>query len=160
MFDNGTQTTLHFDLSNSDPRIFSTRNGTTGDPQIVFYNSSVGYEDIKAKSFIVASDASLKNNVTTISNSLEKIQQLRGVSFNWVNEAPTHPKSFGFIAQEVETAAKNVGYDFSGVDAPKNENDLYGLRYAEFVVPIVKAMQEQQKQIEAMQNEIKMLKNK
>jgi trimeric autotransporter adhesin len=50
----------------------------------------------------------------------------------------------GFIAQEVEQAAKNIGYDFSGVDAPKNENDLYGLRYAEFVVPLVKAVQEQQ----------------
>ena len=28
------------------------------------------------------------------------------------------------------------------MDAPKNENDLYGLRYAEFVVPLVKAVQE------------------
>jgi len=28
------------------------------------------------------------------------------------------------------------------VDAPKNDNDFYGLRYAEFVVPLVKAVQE------------------
>ena len=48
----------------------------------------------------------------------------------------------GFIAQDVEKAAQELGYDFSGVDAPKNENDLYGLRYAEFVVPLVKAVQE------------------
>jgi trimeric autotransporter adhesin len=48
----------------------------------------------------------------------------------------------GFIAQEVEAAAKNIGFDFSGVDTPKNENDMYGLRYAEFVVPLVKGMQE------------------
>ncbi len=48
----------------------------------------------------------------------------------------------GFIAQDVEKAAKNLNYDFSGVDAPKNENDFYGLRYAEFVVPLVKAVQE------------------
>jgi hypothetical protein len=48
----------------------------------------------------------------------------------------------GFIAQEVEKAAKELGYDFSGVDAPKNEKDFYGLRYAEFVVPLVKAVQE------------------
>lgn len=54
----------------------------------------------------------------------------------------------GFIAQEVEKAAKEVGYDFSGVDAPKNEKDLYSLRYAEFVVPMVKAIQEQQSIIE------------
>ncbi len=48
----------------------------------------------------------------------------------------------GFIAQDVEEAAKETGYDFSGVDAPKNDKDVYGLRYAEFVVPLVKAVQE------------------
>jgi trimeric autotransporter adhesin len=48
----------------------------------------------------------------------------------------------GFIAQEVEAAARKIGFDFSGVDAPKNDKDYYGLRYAEFVVPLVKAVQE------------------
>lgn len=48
----------------------------------------------------------------------------------------------GFIAQQVETAAKKIGYDFSGIDIPQNENDFYGLRYSEFVVPLIKAVQE------------------
>lgn len=48
----------------------------------------------------------------------------------------------GFVAQEVEKIAKELNFDFSGVDAPKNSKDLYGLRYAEFVVPLVKAVQE------------------
>ncbi len=48
----------------------------------------------------------------------------------------------GFIAQDVEKAAQKVSYNFSGVDAAKNSKDLYGLRYAEFVVPLVKAVQE------------------
>ena len=48
----------------------------------------------------------------------------------------------GFIAQDVEASAKSLDYDFSGVDAAKNSKDLYGLRYAEFVVPRVKAVQE------------------
>ena len=48
----------------------------------------------------------------------------------------------GFVAQDVEKVAKEIGYDFSGVDAPKNSNDFYGLRYASFVVPLVKAVQE------------------
>ncbi|MEP6682762.1 MAG: tail fiber domain-containing protein [Parafilimonas sp.] len=48
----------------------------------------------------------------------------------------------GFIAQDVEKDAKSLNYDFSGVDAAKNNKDLYGLRYAEFVVPLVKAVQE------------------
>ena len=53
----------------------------------------------------------------------------------------------GFIAQEVEAAAQKVGFDFDGVSTPENETDLYGIRYAEFVVPLVKAMQEQQEMI-------------
>lgn len=53
----------------------------------------------------------------------------------------------GFIAQEVEKAANRIGYNFSGIDKPKSENDHYGLRYDEFVVPLVKGMQEQQKMI-------------
>jgi len=57
----------------------------------------------------------------------------------------------GFIAQDVEKAASDCGFEFSGVDAPKNENDYYGLRYAEFVVPLVKAVQEQQTIIDKQQ---------
>jgi len=48
----------------------------------------------------------------------------------------------GFIAQEVEKVAQELGFDFSGVDKPKNDNDFYSLRYDEFVVPLVKAVQE------------------
>lgn len=60
--------------------------------------------------------------------------------------------------QEVEVVAKELGYSFSGVDAPKNETDLYGLRYAEFVVPLIKAAQEQNELIEQLQKEIAALK--
>jgi hypothetical protein len=48
----------------------------------------------------------------------------------------------GFIAQEVETAAAQSNYQFSGLCPPKNDGDFYSLRYAEFVVPLVKAVQE------------------
>lgn len=57
----------------------------------------------------------------------------------------------GFVAQDIEKTAKKLGFSFSGVDAPKNENDLYGLRYAEFVVPLVKAVQELSSMNEALQ---------
>ena len=66
----------------------------------------------------------------------------------------------GFIAQEVEQAATEVGYDFSGVDKPKNENDLYALRYAEFVVPLVKAVQELQQQVEQLRNQLNGMKER
>jgi hypothetical protein len=54
----------------------------------------------------------------------------------------------GFIAQEVEQAAISVGFDFSGIDKSAVGNGgPYGLRYAEFVVPLVQAVQEQQQLI-------------
>src|SRR5450432_1416265 len=48
----------------------------------------------------------------------------------------------GFVAQEVEQAAKSINYNFSGVDAARNDKDLYSLRYADFVMPLVKSVQE------------------
>jgi len=60
----------------------------------------------------------------------------------------------GFIAQDVEKAAQSIGYDFSGVDAPENDKSTYGLRYAEFVVPLVKAVQELSEQNNKLQEQI------
>ncbi len=67
-------------------------------------------------------------------------------------------RSTGFVAQEVEAAAQTLGFDFSGVDKPQNENDYYGLRYAEFVVPLVKAVQElsaANKELQSSNDELK-----
>lgn len=47
-------------------------------------------------------------------------------------------------------AAKKVGYDFNGVHVHYNKNDNYGVSYQEFVVPMVKAMQEQQQEIDIL----------
>jgi trimeric autotransporter adhesin len=57
-------------------------------------------------------------------------------------------KLSGFVAQEVEDAARNSNYNFSGVHKGQDDLGLYSLKYAEFVVPIVKAVQEQQEIIE------------
>ena len=66
----------------------------------------------------------------------------------------------GLIAQEVEAAAKKIGYDFSGVDIPSNGNGKYGIRYAEFVVPLIKAVQEQQSIIDAQNQKIDLLEQR
>jgi uncharacterized coiled-coil protein SlyX/autotransporter adhesin len=58
----------------------------------------------------------------------------------------------GFVAQEVLEAARSSGYDFSGVKIPANQDEeAYGLRYAEFVVPLVKATQELSQQVKDQQ---------
>lgn len=63
----------------------------------------------------------------------------------------------GFIAQEVASAAQEAGYDFNGVDIPKNPEELYSINYTIFVVPLVKAVQEQQQIIDKQDEKIKAL---
>ena len=45
----------------------------------------------------------------------------------------------GFLAQQVDSAAKSIGYDFDGVDRHGN---IWGLRYAEFVPSLANLVQE------------------
>lgn len=59
-------------------------------------------------------------------------------------------KTTGFLAQDVEDAAKSINYSFNGVYNPKN-GGLLSLDYSAFVVPLVKAVQEQQSIIEKQQ---------
>jgi hypothetical protein len=121
------------------------------------------------------SDARIKTNVRSDIPGLAFIKLLKPVSYNksyskeneikgTINPPPLAADNnyettrySGFLAQEVEAAAKEIGYDFSGVDKPKNEKDLYSLRYSDFVVPLVKAVQEQQTMIEEQMKMIKEL---
>ena len=125
------------------------------------------------------SDGRYKKNIREEVKGLDFIMRLRPITYNLdVTGIRTHlgqkaPADAGtqqsiaarekellsgFAAQEVETAAAASGYDFSGVDKPKNANDFYGLRYGDFVVPLVKAVQEQQKMIEELKQEVAELK--
>jgi trimeric autotransporter adhesin len=62
-------------------------------------------------------------------------------------------KMTGFFAQNVEEAAQSINYSFNGVYNPKN-GGLLSLDYSAFVVPLVKAVQEQQTIIENQQKQI------
>ena len=80
-------------------------------------------------------------------------------AFNSANGLPTAHKEgvvySGFIAQDVHETANRLGYDFSGVKVPENdETQMYGLRYAEFVVPLVQATQELNKKVMDQQQQI------
>ena len=57
----------------------------------------------------------------------------------------------GLIAQEVEPIVPNAV-------THNKESDVYQLDYSKLVTPLVKAIQEQQEQIDALQSEIKTLK--
>lgn len=59
----------------------------------------------------------------------------------------------GFLAQEVETAAAQIDYDFDGIHIAdrSNPSDNYSLAYSQFVMPLVKAVQEQQLEISELE---------
>jgi hypothetical protein len=59
----------------------------------------------------------------------------------------------GFIAQEVEEAAKQLNFEFSGIDKPQSKDGLYALRYDNFIVPLVKAVQELSQMSEGLRAE-------
>ena len=89
-----------------------------------------------------------KSQATKVSQ--DSSSALRQSEQQTLQRAATHRES-GFIAQEVEQAANKIGFTFSGVDKPANPENIYALRYGDFVVPLVKAVQEQQKMIEKLQ---------
>jgi hypothetical protein len=60
----------------------------------------------------------------------------------------------------VEAAAKACGFNFPGIDVPRNSKEVYTLRYVDFIMPMVKATQEQQLQIEELKTENILLKKK
>ena len=54
----------------------------------------------------------------------------------------------GFLAQDVEKIANQLGYHFDGIHVPTNNRDHYSLAYTQFIMPLVKSVQEQQQIIE------------
>ncbi|WP_232341435.1 hypothetical protein [Hymenobacter ginkgonis] len=56
----------------------------------------------------------------------------------------------GFLAQEVEATARQLGFRFDGIQVPANARDHYSLGYAQFVVPLVRAVQELSTENEAL----------
>lgn len=125
--------------------------GTTvgGNHEIAFGNASTttigGTVD-----FTSLSDGRFKTNIQENVIGLDFIRELRPVTYQLTANGLNAIRQTGFIAQEVEQASNKLNFSFSGIDYRKNQ-DLYGLRYAEFVVPLVKAIQELQPKIENQQ---------
>ncbi|MFL5752466.1 MAG: tail fiber domain-containing protein [Bacteroidia bacterium] len=122
-----------------------------------------------------SSDARFKFNINENVKGLEFINKLRPVSYqfntqqfteflcqnmadsirdshlNGIDFSPsTALVHSGLLAQEVEQAAIATGFVTDIVHAPANENDNYSIAYAGLVVPLIKAVQEQQSIIDSL----------
>jgi len=158
----------------------STAVGANSNPnasnKIRFGNTSVTViEGQVAYSF--PSDGRFKNNIREEVTGLDFITRLRPVVFNFdtkkfdeflLQDTPDSLKQVmmrntdyeesssvlqsGFIAQEVQEAARESGYDFNGIHVPADDRDNYSIAYSLLTVPLVKAVQEQQEQIEELKD--------
>jgi len=98
--------------------------------------------DIAAANFNSTSDISLKDNIQTIVNPLDKINKLNGVTFNWKeNQKP----SIGVIAQELEKVLPEL----------VTQGDIKSVNYNGLIGVLIEAVKEQQKQIEELKSIIK-----
>ena len=85
-----------------------------------------------------------KTNIQTIESALDKVQQLRGVTYEWKANGK---HDIGLIAEEVgEIIPEVVEYEENGVDAKSVD-------YARLVAVLIEAVKEQQKMIEKLQDE-------
>jgi hypothetical protein len=145
----------------------------TADNQVSLGNTAVTTLFV-AGSLVWPSDGRLKKNIREDVPGLTFINLLRPVTYNYdvhgwnqligvkedknanlpnADDAIARKEKIrytGFIAQEVEKVADKVKYDFSGVYKPQNDKDVYGLSYSDFVVPLVKAVQELSQQNDSL----------
>ncbi len=107
--------------------------------------------DVQAASFIYSSDQRLKTNIQPLAdNTLEKVKQIQPVTFNWKTGGD---KEIGFIAQDVEKY-------YPELVTTNPSTGMKGMEYGNMTAVLLKAIQEQQTQIDQLKQEVETLKNK
>jgi hypothetical protein len=101
------------------------------------------------------SDRRHKSNIQTITNALDKVKKLNGVTWEWnddVNEVTKTTPTTGLIAQEVQEVLPQV--------VVERENGYLGLDYSKMMGLLVEAIKEQQIKIDNLTVEVEALKKK
>ena len=104
-------------------------------------------------SYGAISDSKLKENIVDASNKLANLKQVKIRNFNFKGDSQ---KQIGVVAQELETIFPSMVENHKDLD--KDGNDLgtttKSVKYSVFVPMLIKAMQEQQTVIEALEARI------
>ena len=133
-----------------------TQNTTTGATNYAMMFRSNGATEIgfinvsnTGTTYDTGSDYRLKENITPIENALDRVGQLNAVKFDWISDGTS---SEGFIAHEAQEVFPDA------VSGEKDGKIMQGMDYGRITPLLVKAMQEQQEQINQLKAEIKDLK--
>ncbi|MDP2937779.1 MAG: tail fiber domain-containing protein, partial [Candidatus Omnitrophota bacterium] len=111
--------------------------GTASPGAYKCYINGTGY--LNAAAWVYASDMRLKENVSYIQSGLNVIEHLKPVKFDYING---DKKQVGFIAQEVQEILPDI--------VTEGTDGMLGMKTDSIIPYLVKAIQEQQKEIEAL----------
>ena len=96
-----------------------------------------------------SSDERLKDNIELISNPIEKVQSLKGVTWDWNSNADILQQTLpnvGVIAQDVEKVLPQLVID--------RDNGFKGVDYAKLTGLLIEAVKDQQKQIDELKSKL------
>ena len=93
--------------------------------------------DVIAYSTTTPSDQRLKENVKVIDNALEKLDQISGVTFDWIDR--DDKRSGGVIAQELEKIMPEIVKD---IDNLKDEDKFKAVDYNGVIALLIEAVKE------------------
>jgi hypothetical protein len=100
------------------------------------------------------SDIKFKENVTPLSQSLDKVKLLKGVEFDWKDAYKDRGHDIGFIAQDVEKV-KGLDPLVKESYSLAADDDNVKVIYYDKVIPIlVEAIKEQQIQIDELKKKL------
>jgi hypothetical protein len=129
------------------------------------YKLQVNSQIFATNATIATSDIRFKENIQPLDKGLEIINKLKPVKFNFITTTENNFSEFdeiGFIAQDVEGALSTELFAKAVVkklDEDKDDSAL-GLMTEKFIPILVKAIQEQQALIKALEQRIINLENK
>jgi hypothetical protein len=129
------------------------------------YKLQVNSQIFATNATIETSDIRFKENIQPLNKGLEIINKLKPVKFNFITTTENNFSEFdeiGFIAQDVEGALSTELFAKAVVkklDEDKEDSAL-GLMTEKFIPILVKAIQEQQALIKALEQRIINLENK
>ncbi|RYD99677.1 MAG: tail fiber domain-containing protein [Sphingobacteriales bacterium] len=130
---------------------------TSGD-LIIGKTGNLGYFNGTTGAYTSSSDARLKTNIQNIETVLPKLKLLEAKRYEFRFNNPDHIQSIGFLAQNVQQLFPElITVNKTNEGNPQVDNQL-GMDYAGLSVVAIKAIQEQQAQIETLKAEIAALR--
>lgn len=106
---------------------------------------------VYAGAYYYNSDRNLKYDIKTISNSLDKILALEGVSYKWKHD---NKSGIGLIAQDVEKIIPEIVDDTISIDDKNVETTIKTVNYGHLVGLLVEGIKEQESKIKKLEAQL------